>query len=410
VQSAESERIDNGRLRVLVLHNRYRSDAPSGENEVVDTEIDALRELGHEVASYQRSSDEIDSLPIRQRASLPIRALHSRRDVSAVLDLVATHRPDVVHVHNLNPLISPAVIPAVRRAGTPVIMTVHNFRLVCPNGLFFRDGAECRECVGHRFASPAVRHACYRGSRVQSISLAATLATHRDSYLSVDRFLAPSPSIATYLHRDLGVPANRVTVKPHTVPDPGQPTVPRSGGFVFIGRLAPSKGVSMLVDAWLRHPEGALGRLTIIGDGSERAAITQLVGDRRDVTMLGQVPAADVAAHIKEHSVVVVPSISVESFGRVIVEAMAHGRPVLTTRVGSLPEIVGDAGWVADPLPDDLGRALLAAAGSDPALASIRARARYEHAYAPAVVHRALVTTYREVAAARRDARDHPVT
>lgn len=397
----ESLRIRDGRLRILVLHNRYRGDVPSGENDVVDAEITALRERGHDVVSYQRSSDEIDTLSLSQRATLPIRAVHSRRDVANVLELVAQHRPDVVHVHNLNPLISPAVIPAVRRGGTPVVMTVHNFRLVCANGLFFRDGAECRDCVGHRLATPAVRHGCYRGSRLQSLSLATTLATHRGNYLSIDRFLALSPSVASFLHA-LGVQADRVTVKPNTVPDPGPATAPDDGGFVFVGRLSPSKGAAMLVSAWLRHPEGALGRLTIVGDGPERPGITQLASGRRDIRLLGQMPAAAVAREMKAHAVVVVPSLSAEAFPRVIVEAMAHGRAVLTTRSGNLPDIVGDAGWVADPTVDDLARSLLMAASSDAARAGTRARDRYEREYSPDVVHRALVATYRDVATASR--------
>ena len=400
-QPAEADRIEHGPLRVLVVHNRYRSDAPSGENDVVDSEIAALRELGHAVVAYQRSSDEIDALPLGQRATLPIRSIHSRRDNAAVLELVACHRPDIVHVHNLNPLISPAVIPSVRRTGTPVVMTVHNFRLACANGLFFRDGGECRQCMGRRFATPAVRHACYRGSRAQSMSLATTLTAHRGSYMSVDHFVALSPTIATFLD-DLGVPASRVTVKPNTVADPGPASDPPLGRFLFVGRLTPSKGPAMLVNAWLRQPEGALGQLTLLGSGSEQDTIRQLIGTRGDVRMLGQVKPADVSSHLKEHGVVVAPSRWAEAFPRVVAEALAHGRPVVTTRVGSLPEIIGDAGWIAEPSPDDLARALREAADSDIAAAGARARARYEQCYAPAVVNHALVALYRKVAAAAR--------
>jgi glycosyltransferase involved in cell wall biosynthesis len=401
---AECARIESGPLRVLVVHNRYRSSMPSGENDVVDTEVAALRELGHDVRSYQRASDEIDTLRVTERISLPVRAIYSRSDVAAVRDLLTTHRPDVVHVHNLNPLISPAVIPVVHRARVPVVMSVHNHRLECANGLFFRDGAECRLCAGRRFSSPAVRHACYRDSRAQSLTMATTLAMHRANYLSVDRFIAPSPTIAGFLS-GLGVPATRVTVKPNTVPDPGPPTVVPSGGFVFVGRLDASKGASLLVEAWLRQPEGELGRLTIVGDGPERAAIEQMVGDRRDVVMLGHLPTDGVADQMMAHAVTVVPSISTEAFGRVITQAMAHGRPVVATRVGSFAEIVDDAGWVTEPTADALAGALRQAASSDLAAAGARARARYEAVYTPDVVHRALVDTYREVAGSARLAR-----
>jgi glycosyltransferase involved in cell wall biosynthesis len=384
-------------LRILVVHNRYRSDTPSGENDVVDSEVAALRALGHDVLTHFRSSDEIDQMSRAGRATLPLRSVHSRADVATLRQRIRDLRPDVMHVHNLNPLISPAAITTAKSEGLPVVMTVHNFRLSCLNGIFFRDGKECRDCLGRRVAVPGVLHRCYRGSRPQSVALATVLAMHRDTYLSVDRFLALSPYVARFL-RDLGVPAARITVKPNTTPDPGQPTVAGSG-FVFLGRLSAEKGADRLLEAWIRHPPGTLGTLSIAGDGPDRAKLERLTADRSDVRFLGALAPGNVAELIRHCAVVVVPSLSAEAFPRVIVEALAHGRPVLTTDKGSLGEIIGDAGWVVAPTTDALTAVLRAAAAADLDDYSARARRRYEECYSPRAVHDLLVATYYSVCA-----------
>jgi glycosyltransferase involved in cell wall biosynthesis len=384
-------------LRILVVHNRYRSDTPSGENDVVDSEVAALRALGHDVMTHFRSSDEIDQMSRAGRATLPLRSVHSRADVATLRQRIRDLRPDVMHVHNLNPLISPAAITTAKSEGVPVVMTVHNFRLACLNGTFFRDGHECTTCLGRRVAIAGVRHGCYRGSHAQSAALATVLAAHRGTYQRVDRFLALSPSVADFLH-DLGVASHRVTLKPNTTPDPGPPQPP-GRGFVFLGRLVPEKGARLLVEAWTRHSPGTLGTLSIAGDGPERGALEAMIAGRADVRMLGQLPPTEVADTIRDAAVVVVPSLWREAFPHVIVEALAHGRPVLATDEGSLSEIVGDAGWVAAPTTDALTAVLRAAAAADLDDYSARARRRYEECYSPRAVHDLLVATYYSVCA-----------
>ena len=134
-------------MRILLVHNRYRSGAPSGENRVVDQEGEALAALGHEVMRFGRSSDEIEQWSVAKKASLPARTIWSRetgRDLKAVL---REHRPEVVHVHNTFPLLSAAVLYACRDARVPVVATIHNYRLACANGTFFRRGAVCHDCA-----------------------------------------------------------------------------------------------------------------------------------------------------------------------------------------------------------------------------------------------------------------------
>src|SRR4051794_39763124 len=183
--------IPRGRpLRVVVVHNRYVSANPSGENEVVDTELQLLKDAGVYVRPYIRSSDEIAQMNPMRRAAGAIRPIRSGEDLRRVDALIDEVRPDVVHLHNPYPLISPMVIRTSKRRGVAVVQTVHNQRHICMAGTFSRDGHDCYECVGRVPPLPGVRHGCYRGSRPQSLVMATSLSVHRPTFRLVDRFLA----------------------------------------------------------------------------------------------------------------------------------------------------------------------------------------------------------------------------
>ncbi len=171
-------------MKIMLVHNRYRSTAPSGENRVVDTEAEALAAAGHEVIRFERHSDDIETWSRARKAALPGRVVWSaeaHRDLAARL---REHRPDVVHVHNTFPLLSPAVLHACRAAGVPVVATIHNYKLACASGDFFRDGAVCHDCAG-RLPGPAIRHGCYRGSRAATAPVALAMTAHRRAWRSL---------------------------------------------------------------------------------------------------------------------------------------------------------------------------------------------------------------------------------
>src|SRR5581483_6752869 len=161
-------------MRVMVVHNRYRSALPSGENAVVDQEIGWLRAAGVDVVPFLPSSDEMS---LWDKALLPVSPIWRPRRGT-----VRAARPDVVHLHNPYPLISPSIVRAAHAYGVPVVQTVHNYRHVCAAASFFRDGLPCHDCRGRVFAVPAIRHGCYRGSRAQSAVMATTLAVNRPTW------------------------------------------------------------------------------------------------------------------------------------------------------------------------------------------------------------------------------------
>jgi glycosyltransferase involved in cell wall biosynthesis len=301
--------------------------------------------------------------------------------------VIASERPDIVHLHNPYPLISPWVVRTAQAHGLPVVQTVHNYRQVCANGLYFRDGHICHDCRGRALPLPAVRHACYRGSRAQSAIMATALTVHRGTWRGVDRYLALTDAIAAHL-RDFGIPDERITVKPNSTPDPGPPE-PLGDGFLFLGRLSAEKGVALLLDAWARQPAGTL---RIVGDGPLRP----LVESRSDVVFLGPQDRAGVRAAMRDSAVLLVPSTWHDVLPTVILEALAAGRPVLGTDLGGIPYLVGDAGWTVPATVDALAAALPVARAGAPALAAA-ARQRYESAFTPELVTGQLLDVYRSL-------------
>jgi glycosyltransferase involved in cell wall biosynthesis len=386
-------------VKIVIAHNRYVSANPSGENTVVDLESRLLAEAGVTVLPFQRSSDELATMPKAQRALLPISPIYAPRAQRELAALLKAEHPDVLHLHNPYPLLSPWVVRTAHAHGVPVVQTVHNFRHTCANGLYFRDGHPCHDCLGKTFPYPAVQHACYRGSKAQSVVMATTLAVHRGTWRSVDRYLALTPAIAEHL-REFGITEPQITVKPNGVPDPG-----RHGevgnGLLFVGRFSAEKGLNLLLDAWQRHPEGSLGTLRLVGDGPLQPEVAAAAAGRSDIVLLGRLSHADTQAAMRGSAALVTPSTWDEVCPMVVVEALANGRPVLATEMGGLPFLVGSdgpspAGWTVPPEVEALAAALPRALAEASALAPA-ARRRYEELFSTAVVTGQLIGVYEEL-------------
>jgi glycosyltransferase involved in cell wall biosynthesis len=399
-RQADRKSTDDPRpVRVLVVHNEYRSEMPSGENQMVAAEAEMLAHAGIQVDLYSRSSDEIESFGLVQRAALSVRPIFSLEDTRAIRHRIRETRPDVVHLHNPFPLISPWVVRVAKSEGVPVVQTVHNYRHSCPAGDFFRNGAPCEDCSGKALPWPAVVHGCYRGSRPQSAVMAAAARVHRATWLMVDRFLPVSEFVAGHLVKS-GIPRARITVRPNSS-EPRGPVRPLGSGFVFVGRLTDEKGASLLISAWTQSDVWRRERLVVVGDGPERDLV--LAANGHNVRYEGTVARARVSALLDEAAVVVIPSLCYEGFPRLVAESFERGRPVAATALGALRDLITpDVGWTAPAEPLAFAR-MLAAAVSDPALAQkgAAARATYEATLTPAAATASLLDVYAAVSAGR---------
>ncbi|WP_309316582.1 glycosyltransferase [Streptomyces salinarius] len=395
-------------MHVLVVHNRYNSAQPSGENNVVDQEVALLRGAGHRVGVFERRSDDIAGRSLPGKVAVPLLVPWNpavRRELAARL---RAERPDVVHVHNVFPLLSPSVLAACADAGVPAVATLHNYTQVCPPGTLQREGRSCTECVGAATPLPAVRHGCYRNSRLATVPLAVSLSVNRRRWWSgVERFFCISAA-----QRDVlvaaGMPAERLAVKHNFVPDPDARRSGTGEHVLYLGRLAEAKGVRLLIAAWDEVAAGGgIGvPLVIAGTGPLEGEVTAWAAGRDDVRCVGLYDPEQCRRAVARSVAVVAPSTWLEAFGLVVVEAMAAGVPTVAAGHGAFVELVEDG--VTGLLHRPGGTASLAAClrriTAEPdrnRRMGLAARRRYEQGFSPAVGLERLVEGYRAAIAGR---------
>lgn len=331
-------------MRILIGHNYYKISG--GEDAVVEAEYSLLKDSGQEVFLYRRSNVELDSSSLAGKFRHLRRLGWSPRTYKDIKAIIKRFRPDVAHFHNIFYVITPAAYFACKDEGIPVVQSQHNFRLLCSNGLFYRQNKVCEDCLDKSLWQ-GVYHGCYGNSRVLTAFIAGMLMDHWkkgtwehmvDIYITASRF-------GRQKLIDAGINSNKVLVKPNFVyPDPGIDKNERNGRYaLYVGRLSAEKGIEVLCDAWKAVPDFPL---RIIGDGPLADALLERV--RRlgitNVEFLGYVDHVQYERNMREAAFLIVPSLSYENFPRVVAEAFAYGVPVVASRLGSLEEIIEDKG------------------------------------------------------------------
>jgi len=389
-------------MKILLAHNFYRSSAPSGEDTVYRTERRLLEEQGYEIIPYERYNDDIDDSIVSNRVRLARDGAWSRQSYDDLTALVGKFKPDVAHFHNTFPLISPSAITACRNAGIPVVQTLHNFRLICPQAMLLREGRPCERCLRGTLGN-ALLYRCYRSS------FAATLAQvwtqlynrYRGTYRNnVSRFIVLTNFAAKkFMHA--GYPSRQMSVLSNTLLDSPPAGNGNDGDYVlYVGRLSHEKGVLTMLNAW-----SSLNNipLKIVGDGPLRKKLEQIVHENNlNIEFWGCLGKQDVFKAIQRALIQVVPSEWYEGFPNVLLEAMACGTPVVASRIGSLDEIVldGITGIKFSPgNAGDLAAAVKGLVNEPEKLASMRISARdhFERKYAPSGHVAQLVEIYRDV-------------
>lgn len=366
-------------VRILLVHNEYVNKG--GEDVVLANEAELLSGRGHEVRLATVSNKDIRGALAQLKTALYTAS--SPFGIGWMRERLDEGRPDVVHVHNFFPLLSPSIFAACNERGVPVVQTLHNYRTICSNGMLLRNDRPCELCVT---GSPyqGVRHRCYRSSVVASLPLAQMIATHRKAGTwrrRVDRFIALT-EFARSRFLAAGFPAEKVVAKPNFVADPGEPEVPAGTAehVLFVGRLAAEKGIATLLRAW----EGLGIPLVVAGDGPMRAAVE--ASPSPHVKAIGWKSGPEIAAEMGRCRFMVMPSEWYEGFPMTLVEALSLGRPVLVSRLGSMAEVIEDGvtGLHVNPGdPRDLAAKVRWAYDHPDAVAEMgrNARAVYEQRY-----------------------------
>jgi len=383
-------------IRVLVAHDFYRRRG--GEDTVVEREQALLRARGHEVRLFAADNATIRGPLGKARAAWnATEAPDARRRLGVA---IADFRPNVVHVHNFFPLLSPSLYDACAASDVAVVQTLHNYRTICPGALLWRDGHVCEDCVA---GSPyqAVAHGCYRGSRLASLAAARMVDRHRRAgtwRTKVDRFIALG-EFAKGRFVAAGFPADKIDVKANFATDPGEPDSGKArSGALFVGRLSPEKGLDVLLAA-CRNLDV---RLRIAGDGPVADSVCR---PESQVVMLGALSPRAVAGEMTRAAFLVMPSTSYETFGLVVVEAFSHGLPVIASRLGALAEIVDDGETGLHFTPGDsadLADKIRWAVAHPDAMRQMGAMARrvYCQRYTPEANYRMLRAIYQRAIAA----------
>jgi glycosyltransferase involved in cell wall biosynthesis len=339
--------VSGTRVKVLVIHNHYQQ--PGGEQAAVQNQVGLLEQHGHQVVTWFQNNDVIAQFGLLDRARFFPHAVFSARVYQQTLDLARRERPDVAHVHNVFPLLSPAVYWALKAAAVPIVQTIHNFRLLCPNGLFYTRGHICELCK-HGNTTHAVRLRCYRNSYALSALYALSVGLHRalGTFARIERFVVLTRFAADKLVEGGVVEPERISVLgnflPEPLPAPGQTRKP---WVVFIGRLSPEKGVETLIEAARWVPEL---QFKILGDGPDRTRLERQAHGLANVEFVGHVGAAK-WDWLRQAVAVVVPSLCYEQFPYAVLEAMAAGTAVVASRQGGLCELVeeGVSGLLFEP-------------------------------------------------------------
>ena len=327
------------RLKILVVHNAYQHKG--GEDSVMEAEVALLCSYGHSVELFRRHNDAINQMSRTNAVRQTVWSVQAGQEFEVVL---RSFKPNVVHVHNTFPLISPSIYWIANRLGVPVVQTLHNFRLLCPQATFLRDGQICEDCLG-KIPWRGAAHGCYRNSRLQSTVLASMVMLHRVIGTwenKVTRYIALNEFCRSKFVQG-GLPAARIVVKPNFV-DATAPVEGVRAGFLFVGRLSSEKGIGVLVDAVKSYGTSAI---RVAGSGPQAALLESAAG----VTSLGAISSDSVRTEMSQAMALILPSICYEGFPRTLVEAFASSLPVIASRLGSLPELVseGVTGMLFDP-------------------------------------------------------------
>lgn len=327
--------------RILIVHNYYQ--IPGGEDTVVENEKRMLEKHGHKTFLYSRNNSELNTLSKLKKMCLPFSTVFNIRTYREIKRIIKEKRIDIVHVHNTLNLISPSVYYAALKCKVPVVQTVHNFRLLCPSAVFYRDGHVCEDCVKYGLWC-AVKHKCYRNSRIQTLACVVNTKIHRMTgiygkinYICLTEFNKKKLLELKQVKRD------RVFVKPNFVnsinklSDSGE----RKDRFIYVGRLDKLKGIKILFQAWKLLGNNA-PELIICGNGDMEEWCKEYIAkySLSSVKLKGFVSNLEVKQLIANSKALILPTQCYEGFPVSIVEAFSVGTPVICSDFGNAGALI----------------------------------------------------------------------
>ncbi|MBX2860459.1 MAG: glycosyltransferase family 4 protein [Vampirovibrio sp.] len=386
-------------MKILMLHNHYQHRG--GENAVFEAESALLAAHGHAVETVTFSNDDIQTP--WQKAMAGVKGLYNPTSASILAQKIKAFQPDVLHLHNFFPVASPSVLYTARRMGVPTVVTLHNYRLICPKALLYRDGEVCERCVDKVLPLDGVRFQCYRNSGLQTTAVGLMTGVHKmlgtwqnqvNQYIALSQFAKNR-----LLDSSLNVPADKITVKPNFVTDPGVPEgIERQPYFLFVGRLSEEKAIDILVAAFQQTGLP----LKIVGGGPLDHIVQAAATSHPNIQPLGPKSKEVVLDLMRQTQALVLPSICYEGCPMTILEAFSVGTPVIASNLGGPAVMVkdGETGLLVTPNHvNDLAQASQQVASDSEGQATMgqQARRTYEALYTPEANYQQLMAIYYQV-------------
>lgn len=305
-------------------------------------ETEMLEQNNQEVLTYTVSNEEIKS-SIKGKVKVGVNSIWSYSEYKDFLILLKTKQPDIVHVHNFFPLISPSIYYACSKLNIPIVQTLHNYRLICPAATFLRDNEICEKCLDGSLIN-SVKHGCYRNSVLQTVPVAAMIGINNllNTWNSkVDKYIALT-DFAKMKFVQSGIPESKIAVKPNFVKTALEDNkkIIRENYVLFVGRISGEKGIDMLLEAWSQYQNPSNTKLLIIGDGPEKLRLENQYKYNEKIIFKGKLPSSETMDYMKRAKYLVVPSICYEGFPMTIIEAFSEGIPVIASDIGSMKEII----------------------------------------------------------------------
>lgn len=340
------------KLRILIVHNYYQIGG--GEDTVMANEKKMLEEHGHTVITYTRNNRELSDLSAGQKLLLPVNTIFNRKTYRDIKRIIREQKIDIVHVHNTLNLISASVYYAALKCKKPIVQTIHNYRLLCPSAIFYHDGHVCEDCLKQGLHC-AVRHKCYRGSRIQTLACVIALKIHRFTgiygkinYICLTEFNKEKLLSLKQIKED------RVYVRPNFTGS-WEKVIPyeqRKKQFVYVGRIEEIKGIKVLLQAWEQMGDKA-PKLLLCGTGPLEEWCKKFISEHKmnRIEMTGRIPNQQVRQILSESLGLILPTQLYEGFPMTIIEAYSVGTPVIGSGIGNTGNIVkeGITGWKFQP-------------------------------------------------------------
>ena len=328
-------------MKILLVHNYYRSVNPSGENMVFDQERSLLESHGHEVEVFNYFSDDIEKKNIIDKMLQAFSIPWNYKVYKRIKKVVSEISPDIIHVHNRFPMISPSIFFGIKN--TPCVLTLHNYRIFCSSAVLMRDGKICTKCIDRDSVVPSLFYGCYRKSRILTIPVATSILLHKilktwkkqvDAFIVFSEFQKKMVILG-------GCPQEKIHIKPNYYPDiqnnENVKCVHKKKFVLFVGRLSEEKGVKTMIEAWLQWDDAP--KLHIVGDGPLRS-ILESKSAGKNIHFHGQLNKKETQKYMSAAIILLLPSECYEGFPMVLHEAFFAGTPVIASDLGSLPQIV----------------------------------------------------------------------